>query len=365
MFLTIPYNDGMKQIIMLLMMLVPYLNASALTLLPNKASVVMSGLNHPWSIVFLAQNKQLISQRNGDLLLINKHQKIPLKLPIDDIYASGQGGLLDLALDPNDNKTRWIYLSYSKRNSENDATTALVRFQLKNQKISNWQNLYTAKPYLDTSVHFGGRIAFDKQGYLYLSVGDRGNRKLAQNTNNDIGKILRLNPEGSTPEDNPFNNAIYSYGHRNPQGLIFFNKQLISHEHGPRGGDEINIIEPNKNYGWPIISYGKEYFSFRQVGIGTHKDGMQQPIHQWTPSIAPSGLSAIQNKDDTTTLFIGSLKFQRLHQLTLKNNQILSEQTHLNQQFGRIRDARIHNNHLYLLTDDGAGKLVSIPIVQK
>ncbi len=345
----------MKKLILLLVLsIVAYQALSVST-----TKTLISGLNHPWSVVFLNNNRLLITQRNSDLLLFDKGQKITLDLPVIDIYAQGQGGLLDLALAPDYQTSGWVYMSYSKADDDFAASTALVRFQLKNNKISNYQELYVAKPYIDSSHHFGGRIVFDDKGYVYLSVGDRGRRSFAQNTNNDIGKILRLNPNGTVPKDNPFNNAIYSYGHRNPQGMIYFNQQLIAHEHGPRGGDELNIIKKGVNYGWPIISYGREYITNIPVGISTHKDGMAQPIHYWTPSIAPSGLTAIK-QNGKTALFIGSLKFRELAILTIKNNKIQSEKRQFKNSFGRIRDVRIRNNKLYILTDSSDGKLIEV-----
>ena len=326
-----------------------------------KPEILINNLNHPWSVVFLDDKQLLISERNGDLLLFDEGKKIILDLPIVDIYATGQGGLLDLALPPNHKKTGWIYLSYSQTNDDFRSTTALTRFQLKNNQITNWQLLYVAKPYSGNSQHFGGRIAFDKLDFVYLSVGDRGNRHFAQKTTNDVGKILRLNLDGSIPSNNPFNNAIYSYGHRNPQGLIYLDNHLIAHEHGPRGGDELNIIQKGVNYGWPVISYGKEYISGRQVGIGIHKEGMAQPKYYWTPSIAPSGLAGLR-KNEKIILFVGALKFKELVQLTFKKQQVLNERKLFNNRFGRIRDVKIYKNYLYLLTDSSNGQLIKISL---
>ena len=326
----------------------------------------MDGLNHPWSVVWLTDWQLLISERNGDLLLIeraaNKAIKTVLKLPPKiNVYAHGQGGLLDLALDPQYHQNGWIYLSYSD-DDDHGSTTALARFKITNKRLHNWQQLYMSAPRIDSSHHFGGRIAFDGR-YLYLSVGDRGMRSLAQKTDNDIGKILRLHPDGSMAKENPFHNAIYSYGHRNPQGLIYHNGILLAHEHGPRGGDEINVIKKGANYGWPIISHGREYLSGMQVGVGRYKKGMSQPLYHWTPSIAPSGFAYYQggaNDNWHHSLLVGSLKFRQLVRLVWRNNQIVDEERLLTNVFGRIRDVRLRNGNIYLLTDSANGKLIEL-----
>ena len=333
-----------------------------------QSEILITGLNHPWSFIWLNKKQILLTERNGDLLLFDEGKKIPLTLELD-IYAHGQGGLLDLALHPNYQKNGWIYLSYSKDKLKG-ASTAVSRFKIKNKAITNHQLLYQAKPYINSSHHFGGRLVFDNNHYLYLSVGDRGKRHFAQQTNNDIGKILRLHDDGRIPEDNPFSNAIYSYGHRNPQGLININGNIIAHEHGPRGGDEINIINRGVNYGWPVISYGREYISNKPVGIGTHKQGMAQPLYQWTPSIAPSGL-AYYGTDDANTkktgikqwennLLVGSLKFKQLVRLVLKNNQVIEEERLLTNVFGRIRDVKVKGGTIYLLIDSSQGQLIKL-----
>lgn len=327
-----------------------------------KPQVVVDGLNHPWAVVFLDENRLLISQRNDDLLLVDQGKKIPLELPIIDVFAQGQGGLLDLALHPDYLKNGWIYLSYSNYDDDLGASIVLARFKLKNQQIQHWQMLYIADAYQHTSHHFGGRIAFDDKNYLYLTIGDRGKRHQAQNTSNDMGTILRLHDDGIIPQDNPFNNAIYSYGHRNPQGLVYHQGQLIAHEHGPRGGDELNIINAGKNYGWPVISYGKEYSSNMPVGIGTHKAGMQQPIHYWVPSIAPSGLAVYPQDNNQQTLLIGSLKFKQVVVLTKNDNAITAENRLFSNEFGRVRDVVVRDNFVYLLTDASNAQLIKLPI---
>lgn len=324
------------------------------------SEVLITGLNHPWSVVFLTDDRLLITERNGDLLLFDKGKKITLNLPDIEVVAQGQGGLLDLELHPDYRENGWIYLAYS-HDSEKGFSVAIGRFRLKNNQAQNWQLLYIANAFQWTNHHFGGRITFDEQNYLYLSIGDRGKRYLAQKTDNDIGKILRLTDTGKIPKDNPFNNAIFSYGHRNPQGLIFHNGQLLSNEHGPRGGDELNIIKKGGNYGWPIVSFGREYVSRRQVGSRTAKKGISMPIHHWTPSIAPSGLAVYSNPalKWRDILLVGSLKFSRLHSLVRQKNEI-EEDILFAKQFGRIRDIAVRKGAFYLLTDEDNGKLIKI-----
>lgn len=323
------------------------------------SKVLISNLNHPWAVVFLSDNKFIISERNSNLLLFDNGNKIILSTKSIKVFAKGQGGLLDLALHPNYKNNGWIYLSYS-RYSNKGATTALARFKVKNNKINKLQDIYTANAWSDTSHHFGGAIAFADDGHLYLSVGDRGNRYMAQQTTTDMGKILRLKYNGKIAKNNPFNNAIYSYGHRNPQGLVYYQKQLLEHEHGARGGDEFNIIHSGNNYGWPIASYSREYVSNRVIGV-TNKKGTAKPIHYWTPSIAPSGMAIYKNlHNKKSNILIGSLKKSQLHLLQLSGNKISKENILFANKFGRIRNITVHNGVIYLLTDEDRGKLIAI-----
>lgn len=319
-----------------------------------KHQTLVTNLNHPWGMVFLDKEQILISERNGELVLYTGQNNITLETPIINVFAQGQGGLLDLALHPNYKQNGWIYLVYSYYDDKKGATTALARFKVINNQLKHWQDIYIANAYTQTSYHFGGRIAFDDKGYLYLTIGDRGKRHQAQNTNNDIGTVLRLYDDGRLPKDNPFNNAIYSYGHRNPQGLIFTNKELIVNEHGPRGGDEINIISKGVNYGWPVIGYGREYVTNIPIGT-THKAGMEQPNYYWVPSIAPSGFAKWQDK-----LLIGSLKFSQLVVLDKKDKVFDNEKRLFSNQFGRIRDVAVYNGAIYLLIDAANGKLIKL-----
>ncbi len=358
-----------NKIIFLLSLLVLLLFVGSFAITNNskvkyKYSTIITGLNHPWSVIWLDDENLLISERNGDLLLISSGKKIILEIPVFDVYAYGQGGLLDLAKHPDYYSNSWIYLSYSAYDdNKGGASVKLARFKIQNNAISNWQDLYQAKPYINSSHHFSGRIAFDNNNYIYLSVGDRGKRYLAQNTTIDIGKILRLKDDGTIPKDNPFNNAVFSYGHRNIQGLIWYDNGLIANEHGPQGGDELNYIARAKNYGWPIITYGKEYVSGIKIGIGTHKEGMAQPAHYWVPSIAPSGLAVYRGDKFNkwrNNLLIGSLKFKQLVKLEIKDKKIIDEKRLFSGIFGRIRDVKVHNGDVYLLIDSANGSLIKL-----
>lgn len=327
---------------------------------------IATGLGVPWGMAIMPDNKLLISQRDGHLSLLNVSSgSIKDITGLPAIKVAGQGGLFDVALAPDYVNTQWLYLSYSKDISGQGATT-LSRAKLAGNTLIHWQDLLITKSTTDNNYHFGGRITFDDKHHVFISVGDRGFRPNAQDLNRHAGSILRLNLDGSVPADNPFvgnKNAlpeIWSYGHRNPQGL-FFNKdtqQLWAIEHGPRGGDEINLIEAGRNYGWPIISYGKEYYTPRAVGEATEKAGMEQPVQVYTPSIAPSSLiqyMGIAFPEWNNNLLIGALKLQHLNRVVLgSNNQVVSKTRLLRNVKGRIRNI-IENpiGLLYVSTDDG------------
>jgi glucose/arabinose dehydrogenase len=331
---------------------------------PFKITTVAQDLGTPWGMAFLSVDNLLFTEREGYLLrldLKSGHVSNIEGLPWD-IAVLGQGGLLDVAVEKSSD---WIYLSYSKNVSGQGATT-LARAKLRDNTLINWQDLLVSKSRTRTNHHFAGRLAFDKQGHVFMSIGDRGLRGNAQDLSNHAGSIIRLNLDGSVPKDNPFMNddvalaEIWTYGHRNPQGL-FFNaetQQFWSNEHGPRGGDEINLIKPGHNYGWPIISYGKEYNSISAVGEGTHKAGMAQPIKVYTPSIAPSGLIQYQGKPFPQWqghLLSGALKLQHLNIITLdKQQQAVKEERLLGHLGERIRNViQGPDDLIYLSTDTG------------
>ena len=309
--------------------------------------VIVSGLSSPWGFTFFKDNSMLITERSGKLIHFKNGKKIIIG-GLPEIYVRGQGGLMDIELHPDYDTNGWIYFSYASKNTgQKGGNTTIMRAKIKNNTLILKEVLYKAMPNTTKGQHFGSRIAFDKNNYLYFSVGDRGNRDVnPQDITRDCGKIYRLHDDGSIPKDNPFVNvknakkAIYSYGHRNPQGMEMnpFTGKIWTHEHGPRGGDEVNIIKPGKNYGWPIISYGINYSGTKFTDI-TAKKGMEQPLHYWDPSIAPSGMAFVSgNKYPKLkgNLLVGSLKFQYIANCTLKDGKIIKEEKLL-EGIGRVR----------------------------
>ena len=332
-----------------------------------KITTVATDMGIPWAMAFVSNDTLLVTDRDGYLtqLDLTTGKKTDISGLPWDILSLGQGGLLDVALPPNYAKSAWIYFSYSK-DIKGQGTTTLARAKLEGHTLIDWQDIFVSKSISRKYIHFAGRITFDDQGHVFLSIGDRGVRPNAQDLTNHAGSIIRLRHDGRVPTDNPFVgndqilDEIWSYGHRNPQGLWFNarTQHLWSIEHGPRGGDEINLIQKGRNYGWPIISYGKEYMTPFAVGEGTHKEGMEQPIKVFTPSIAPSSL--IQYQGDAFpnwkgNLLSGALKLRHLNRVVLdKNNQAIEEIRLLESLNARIR-ALIENTDglLYLSTDDG------------
>ncbi|WP_273180799.1 MULTISPECIES: PQQ-dependent sugar dehydrogenase [Methylophaga] len=312
---------------------------------------ILSDIPVAWGMDYLSDNVLLISQRDGHLYQFHQDTKRLHEitgLPVD-ILVQGQGGLFDVKRSPDYEKTGWIYLSYAK-DVDDEGATSLARAKIENNTLTHWQELLVTQSRTGNDVHYGGRITFDGNGHIFLSVGERGERPNAQNLMTHAGTILRLNMDGTAPADNPFigkNEAlpeIWSYGHRNPQGL-FYNQQtqqLWEIEHGPRGGDEINLIEAGKNYGWPEISYGKEYWAPLSVGHGTHEEGMEQPIKTYIPSIAPSSLIQYQGTlfpEWRGKLIIGALSLQHLNIVSLNDkNEATDEQRLLNTLSSRIRN---------------------------
>jgi len=336
-----------------------------------KVEKVAQGFGVPWGMVFLSSNKLLVTDRKGPVRLFYLDQLRKIKLKnIPSVKAQGQGGMLDVALSPDYKTSGWIYFTYVKE-VNGDGATVLARGKLETDRFSHWQELLVTKSTSRKSYHFGSRISFDDKGHVFFGVGDRGKRPNAQNLMNHAGSIIRLNLDGTIPDDNPFNlksdiqkqtalPEIWSYGHRNPQGLIydFKNKRLWSNEHGPRGGDEINLILPGRNYGWPVISYGKEYTSSDDVGESTHRKGMSQPVKVYTPSIAPGSLMLYTG--DTYpewkgNLFSGALKLRHINRIVLdKDGKEIKEERLLEKLNKRIRTlAQSPEGWIYFSTDDG------------
>ena len=328
-----------------------------------RAEKVMEGLLVPWSASFLNESQAFVTERNGKILLVdlNKGTKTEL-LQIEDVAAQGQGGLLDIALSPYDPQT--FYFTYSKRtNTGADTTLAVAKFN--GDKVTQWNDLLVTTSNSDTSRHFGSRISFiDK--HLFFTVGDRGKRPNGQDLSTHAGSILRLNLDGTVPQDNPFvgvKNArpeIWSYGHRNPQGLFFDpqTQHLWEIEHGPRGGDEINLIKKGANYGWAKTSYGKEYWGPLDVGESKEAEGIESPAKVYIPSIAPSGLLLYRGDRYPKLngkLLTGALKLTHINVITMDENQsAIKEERLLEDLQERIRDIKLSpDGWIYFTTDSG------------
>ena len=337
---------------------------------------LVSGLVHPWSLVFLPDGDLLITERPGRLRVV-RHGRL-LEEPIAGVpvvASTGQGGLLDVVLHPNFATNRLLCLAYSRRDSDGNGT-AIICSKLVGDRLVNSRVIFAAEPSLRGGKHFGCRLAFDVNGNLYATLGDRGIRALAQALSSHPGSVIRIDLSGDALADNPFVHRedaqpeIFTYGNRNPQGLAWQPQTgvLWMHEHGPRGGDELNQVIAGTNYGWPVISYGKEYWSRKAVGEGTHKIGMAQPVHYWVPSIAPSGMafySGSRFPQWQGNLFIGSLKFGELVRLEINASQVIHEERLLNGDFGRIRDVRLGPDELiYLLTDSPNGQLLRLEPIE-
>jgi len=350
----------------------------AKTLLTNNSAarqyqinIIADGLNIPWAMTFLNQTQLLITERQGTLKLLDRFSgHLQTISGIPPVYNKGQGGLLDIALAPHYKEDGWIYFTYSKPINRSGATT-LARGKLRHNTLFDWTDLLVTKSVTNTNRHFGSRITFDDNGHVFFTVGDRGVRPNGQDLSTHAGSVIRLNLDGSTPDDNPFIKRksalteIWSYGHRNPQGLTFDLKhnRLWLMEHGPRGGDELNLIRKGKNYGWPVISYGKEYWGPINVGEATEKAGMESPTKYYVPSIAPSSLLLYTGKafpNWNENLFAGALKLQHLNRIVLnKNAQAIDEERLLQGMNERIRSlVQSPEGWIYLSTD--SGKIISI-----
>ncbi len=353
--------------------------ALAFTLLLSTPSVaatvetVASGLENPWGLVFLPDGSMLVTERPGRLRIVRDGVLSEPVANVPDVVAQKQGGLLDVALHPDFAKNRRIYLSFSEpRDGGNGTSLARARLPEDGKALENVEVIFRQMPAIDSTAHFGGRIAFAPDGNLFLTLGDRySERDSAQDLGTHLGKIVRLTADGKPASNNPFIGKegalpeLWSYGHRNPQGAAIEPSTglLWTVEHGAKGGDEINRPEAGKNYGWPVITYGRDY-SGAKIGEGTAKDGMEQPLHYWDPSIAPSGLAFYNGKkypDWDGDLLLGALAGQKLVRLDIKDGKVVGEEAMFEDLGERIRDVRVGpDGDVYLLTDDAEGRVLKL-----
>jgi glucose/arabinose dehydrogenase len=333
---------------------------------------LVKGLDHPWSLAFLPDGAMLVAERPGRLRVVRGGKlEAQAVAGLPEVAEHGQGGLFDVVPHPRYAQNGLIYLAYAARGADG-VGTELARGRFTGTRLENVEVLFRQDPKGNTGRHFGGRIVFDRAGYLYLTLGDRGEMARAQRPGDHAGSVIRLHDDGRVPEDNPFVGKAgwkpekYTLGNRNMQGAALHpvSGALWTHEHGPQGGDEVNVIRAGVNYGWPVITYGANYGTGTKIGEGTHKDGMAQPVTYWVPSIAPSGMAFYAGdrfprwKGD---LFVGALKGQMLVRLTLDGEKVVHEERLLEGVLGRIRDVRAGpDGDLYLLTDYSDGELVRL-----
>ncbi|OUM29967.1 oxidoreductase [Pseudomonas putida] len=340
-------------------------------------STLADGLRNPWALAFLPGGKDmLVTERAGNLRVVNAEGKVgPPISGVPKVWAEGQGGLLDVVLSPEFDKDRTVYLSFAEEGSDGKAGTAVGRGQLSEDRarLDNFSVIFRQQPKLSVGNHFGSRLVFDRDGYLFIALGENNQRPTAQDLDKLQGKIVRILPDGEVPKDNPFvgkdnvRPEIWSFGHRNQQGAALnpWTGKLWTHEHGPRGGDEINIPEPGKNYGWPIATHGINY-SLLPIpeAKGKHVDGMVDPHHVWEKSPGISGMAFYDSptfKAWDHNLFIGALATQELIRLQLKGDKVVHEERLLGDLKARIRDVRVSpDGYIYVLTDDKDGALLKI-----
>jgi glucose/arabinose dehydrogenase len=337
---------------------------------------LVSGLEHPGGLAFLPDGRALVTERPGRLRIVSREGALSEPVAgVPKVYASGQGGLLDIAVDPAFASNGLVYLSFAEA-GEGGAGTAVARGRLDGERLEDVEVIFRQQPKVEGGNHFGSRLVFGRDGTLFVTMGDRFNfRKEAQNLESHIGKVVRINTDGSVPADNPFRDKpgakpeIWSYGHRNVQGAALnpATGELWTAEHGARGGDEINRVLAGRNYGWPVISYGVHY-SGAKIGTGRSAPGMEQPVFYWDPSIAPSGLAFYTGERYpgwNGTMLVGALRGSLLANLTLSGNAVTKEERVLAKLRKRIRDVRQGPDGLvYVVTDEDNGRILRLDPIQ-
>jgi glucose/arabinose dehydrogenase len=339
-----------------------------------KLELITTGVTIPWGMAWLNNSDMLVTNKLGDLRLIRDGVLLDEKITgLPALNTQTQGGLLDVEVDPNYAQNGWIYIAYSGYEGIDDGqNTSVIRAKLKGMALVEQTLIFNAEPNTNKGFHYGSRLEFDNEGYLYITIGDRGERDVnPQRLDRDAGKVHRIHSDGSIPTDNPFvgqaqiNPSVFSFGHRNPQGMAKHpaTGEIWTHEHGPKGGDEINIIKKAANYGWPLITFGKNY-SGTSITDKTHMQGMLQPQWQWTPSIAPSGMRFVTSDKYPQWrghMLVGSLKFQYLLLMEIENDTVVSQQK-LFEDTGRLRSiSESPNGDIYIGTD-GNGIFKIVPI---
>ena len=335
-------------------------------------SRILTGLSHPWSLAFLPDGRMLITEREGHLRIAKDGKLDPQPVAgLPTITPHGQGGLMDVVLHPDYAQNGLVYWSFAGKGTDGIGTE-VARGKLVGNRMQAAEVLFRQSPKGTTGRHFGSRLVFDRAGFLYITLGDRGEMERAQKPDDHAGSVIRLHDDGRVPKDNPFvgkpgwQPEKYTLGNRNMQGATLHpvTGMLWTHEHGPQGGDEVNVIRAGVNYGWPVITYGVNYGIGTKIGEGTHKSGMAQPLHYWVPSIAPSGMAFYTGdrfprwKGD---LFVGALKDRMLVRLKLEGEKVVREERLLQGVLGRIRDVRAApDGYLYLLTDESDGILARL-----
>ena len=339
-----------------------------------RVTILTDELEHPWSLAFLPDGRMLVTERPGRLRYVEADGTLD-PTPIDGLPAAvaeaGQGGLHDVVPHPDFANNRLVYIAYAGRSGRRYGTE-LARGRLDGHRLADVEVLFRALPKSHGGRHFGGRLVLDGKGYVFLTLGDRGDRPRAQDLGDHAGSIIRLTEDGGVPADNPFvstpgaRSEIFSLGNRNVQGAALnpWTGELWAHEHGPQGGDEVNVIRSGTNYGWPVITYGKNYGLGTRIGEGTHREDVAPPLHQWTPSIAPSGM-AFYDGDRFPgwrgSLLVGALKYRLLSRLELDGERVVREERMLEDVLGRIRDVRIGPDGLvYLLNDHPNGVIARL-----
>lgn len=358
----------------------PVLHAQVISTQEHSFRVVklVEGLEHPWSLAFLPDGRLLVTERPGRLRIVRRDGKLephPVS-GLPEIAEHGQGGLLDVVLHPRYGENGLVYFSFAAR-GKGGVSTEVGRGRLSGNRLENIEVIFRQQPKTEAGQHFGSRLVFDRAGFLYITLGDRGERERAQKHDDHAGSVIRLHDDGRVPGDNPFvgkpgwKPQKYTLGNRNMQGAALHPETgvLWAHEHGPQGGDEVNVIRSGINYGWPVITYGREYVTGFKIGEGTHQAGMAQPIHYWVPSIAPSGMAFYTGDKFPRwrgNLFVGALRDQLLVRLRLDGERVVSEERMLQGVLGRIRDVRSGpDGYLYLLTDSDNGVLARLEPVAR